>query len=198
MKRTILGGILVLIPMAVVVIVLGKAFQISKSIAEPVSQIIPIERVAGIAFVNLLAILLIILLCYLVGWGAQKGLIGSKAKRLDGLMMDVLPGYAVTKGMIASMAEHEDQANQPIPVVVHFDDNSQMAFEMARDEGRVVVFLPGAPSAWSGSIVLVRPDQVEALNIPMHQASRMLKGYGRSMLSGLPADLRPKDPPTKA
>lgn len=72
MKTTILGGVLFLAPLAIIAFILGKAFQISTKIVAPLDHLLPIKNFAGIASVNILALLFIILLCYVAGLLAQR------------------------------------------------------------------------------------------------------------------------------
>ncbi len=182
MKTTILGGLLFLVPLAFLTIVLGKAFQLSTMVAEPLDKIIPIHSLAGIAFINVLAVLLIVVVCFLAGLAAQRGWMSSRVQQLDGLLIDAIPGYAVAKGMIGSVANEEEIAAVLAPVLVRFDDYDQIAFEIEHDEERSVIFLPGSPSTWSGSTVVVDRARVHTLNIQTHQAVKLMRVLGRGTL----------------
>ncbi len=183
MKTTILGGILFLVPVAMLAIVIGKSFQLSMMLAEPVDQMIPIENVAGVAFVNIVALVLILVICYLAGLAARMGLMSSRLERLDGLLIDFIPGYAVTKSVIGSVAQDEDVSQVFKPVTVAFDDYSQIAFEIERNETTAILFLPGAPSAWAGSTVAVDVARVSPLDLPTHQAAKLMRKMGRGTLA---------------
>lgn len=182
MKTTVLGGLLFLVPLAVLAIVIGKAYQVSMLVAGPIDKIVPIETVVGVAFVNLVAVALIVLVCYLAGLAAKRGFIGSRMEQLDGFLIDVIPGYAVAKGMIGSVTREDDIAALLTPVLVSFDDYDQIAFEIEHDDTRSVLFLPGSPSAWSGSTVVTDRKRVRVLNIPTHQAVKLMRVLGRGSL----------------
>ncbi|WP_425044433.1 hypothetical protein [Primorskyibacter sp. S87] len=183
MKTTVLGGVLFLVPLAFVAIVLGKTYQVSMVIADPLDQLIPVSSIAGVAFVNFIAIGLIVLVCYLAGMAAKRGLMSTRMEKLDGLLVDVIPGYAIAKGMIGSVAQEDDIAALLKPALVRFDDYEQIAFEIERDEERAVVFLPGAPSTWSGSTVVVEVSRVQILDVPTHQAVKLMRVLGRGSLA---------------
>jgi uncharacterized membrane protein len=65
------------------------------------------------------------------------------------------------------------------PVLVTFDDHQMIAFEIERTETYAIVFLPGSPTGWSGSSVVVDLDRIKSLNVPTHQASALLRTMGR-------------------
>lgn len=72
MKTTILGGLLFLVPLAFLAIVLGKAFQVSMLLVDPIDAVIPIETLEGIAFIDGMAIALILVVCFLAGLAAWR------------------------------------------------------------------------------------------------------------------------------
>ncbi|MFK7879803.1 hypothetical protein [Roseobacter sp.] len=183
MKTTILGGLLFLVPFAVILIVLGKAYQVSIVVATVLDKYIPITHVGGVAFANILALLLIVLVCYLAGLAARTGIMAKRMEQIDGFLIDVLPGYAVAKGMIGSVANKDDVASLLNPVIVKFDDYDQIAFEIESDAQRSVVFLPGAPTTWAGSTVVVEKSRVQPLSIPAHQAVKLMRVLGRGSLA---------------
>ena len=71
-KTTILDGLLFLVPLAFLAIVLGKTFQVSMLLVDPIDAVMPIETVAGIAFISVMAIVLIVVVCFLAGLAARR------------------------------------------------------------------------------------------------------------------------------
>ena len=63
--------------------------------------------------------------------------------------------------------------------MARFDDHELIAFDIERlDDGRVVLYLPGAPDAWSGSVVLVPAERVQPLDIDPAQLARSMQRLG--------------------
>lgn len=182
MKTTILGGILFLAPLAIIAFILNKAFQMSMLVVAPLDKILPVKNVFGVASLNVLALLFILLLCYLAGLLAQRAFLGKRMQRLDGFLVDIIPGYAVFKALVGSASSNEELAARLKPVLARFDDYEQIAFEIERGESQSVLFLPGAPSAWSGSTVIADNSRITPLNIPAHQATKLLRTFGRGSL----------------
>ncbi|MBT3194782.1 MAG: DUF502 domain-containing protein [Verrucomicrobia bacterium] len=178
-KTTILGGLIFLVPLVVVTVVLAKAHEVMSKVAKPFSALIPLDTVGGVAIANLLAILAILLCCLIVGMLAK----GDTAKRLlksteEKLL--VIPAYAFVKGVTDSLISSEEAAKAFIPVIVKFDDNAQMAFEIERsEEGNVVIYLPGSPNPWSGSMVYFKEDRVERLDMSVPDAINNIRHLGR-------------------
>lgn len=183
MKTTILGGIMFMVPLAFVAIVISKTFEISLLLARPLDGLIPLDRVAGVALANILAVLIILVVCYLAGLAARGGFLSRRVERLDNLLIDVMPGYAVAKGVLGGAANAEDLADLVTPVIVAFDDYEQIAFEIERTAEQATVFLPGSPSAWTGSTIVVETRRVRVLGLPPHQTIKLLRVMGRGSLN---------------
>ncbi len=79
------------------------------------------------------------------------------------------------------------------PVLVRFDDYSQIAFEIERNETEAVIFLPGAPSTWSGSTVMVDLARVQKIDAPTHKTVKTMRVLGRGSLQLVAGDAEKSD-----
>ena len=178
-RTTVVGGIVFLIPFVILVVVLGKAFEIMRHIAQPLSSVIPVDTVGGIALANLLQIVLILVLCFVAGLLAKARLSAKLAEGLEKRFLERLPVYHFIKGMAGSIVQAEGDETMKT-VLARFDDNAQIAFEIERTaDGQVVVYLPGAPNPWSGSVALMAADRVTPLDVPMLTAVQKIKQLGK-------------------
>jgi len=178
-KTTILGGVIFLIPFVIVVVVLGKAHGIMLVVAEPMSNWIPVDEVGGVALANVLALLAIVLSCFVFGLMARSVPAKKIYRALDATLTSV-PGYAFVKGFADGISRSEEHAKSFIPVIARFDDNAQISFEIERTpEGSVVVYLPGAPNPWSGTVVYLEPGRVEKLDMSVADAVKSIQALGR-------------------
>ncbi|MEM6312072.1 MAG: hypothetical protein AAF754_18755 [Pseudomonadota bacterium] len=189
MKTTLLGGLIFLVPVAVIAILFTKVFHISMAVVAPIDKIIPINSIAGVAFVNFLAIIAILLVCFIAGLLAKTAFFSQKVDLIDGLLIDTIPGYAVAKGVLGSVTRKEELATLLPSVLVRLDDYQQIAFEIERVGNQVVVFLPGTPSAWAGSTIIVDAERVRKLDMPTHKTVKLMRVLGRGSLqaaNGIP------------
>jgi uncharacterized membrane protein len=63
-------------------------------VAQPFAKMLPIDAVAGIAIINLIALLIVIFLCFFAGFVARSALGRSAFSWLDSKLMALIPGYA--------------------------------------------------------------------------------------------------------
>jgi uncharacterized membrane protein len=164
MKTTLIGGIIFLVPVAIVAALLGKIFQLTGKLAEPISKLIPIESVGGVALASIIAVVLILVIGFVAGLAAKSALGGRLFASLESKLYDLVPRYTFIKNMTADLAGNIDNLKALKPIMVKFDDYSQIAFEVSSsDEDWATIYLPGSPDPWSGSIVNVEKSRIEAL-----------------------------------
>jgi len=179
-KTMILGGLIFLVPFAVVLLVVGKVFSVSMQLAEPIADRSPVDAVAGIALANLLSVAIILLACFLAGIAAKSAPGRRLYRKLDELLLNMIPRYTFIKSMTASLGGEDQRVL--IPALVQFDDLAQIAFEVERGPGDLVtVYLPGSPDPWSGSVAHVTPDRVSPLNRDFASVIGSLRKVGRGM-----------------
>ena len=178
-RTTLIGGILFLIPLVFVVVVLGKAFQIIKTVATPLGKLIPLETVGGFAVVEILTFLIMISGCLLAGILARSPWAQKINEKLDAVLLQLVPGYAWVKGMTGGIRD-EDAEKELKPSLVKFDDQFQLAFEVDRTpDGLVAVYLPGAPDPRSGSVSYVTRDRIRPVDTGFQAVVKICKHLGR-------------------
>jgi uncharacterized membrane protein len=178
-RVTVLGGILFLLPLVVAVAVITKALSIVHSLATPMLENLPIETVAGAALIHVVSIVVLVLLCFLAGLAAQRPAAGRLVNYLEQDVLMKFPPYALLRTRTESILKPEDR-DKLTPAVVRFDDYWQLAYHIETlNDGRAVVFLPGSPDPWSGSVCTVDGDRVGALDATVKSMGDALKRLGK-------------------
>jgi uncharacterized membrane protein len=152
-RTTIVGGIIFLIPIAILIAVIAKGLQATGVIARPVAAVFPVY-IGGIAVAQVLAIVFLLLICFMAGLLARLALARKAVDALETNVLSRVPAYALLKTKTQSMLSPEDIEGMSV-VVMRFDDSWQIGFEIERVEGgKVALFLPGSPDPWSGSVCI--------------------------------------------
>jgi uncharacterized membrane protein len=168
-----------LIPIVISVAVISKGLEITGVIAKSIAHVLPVDMIGGFAVAQVLAIVLLLLVCFVAGLLARAAIARRLVYGLEANVLSRVPAYALLKTKTQSMLSLEDVEGMP-PVVVRFDDAWQIALEIERIEGgKVALFLPGAPDPWSGSICIADKDRVTPLDLPVAFVARMSKQLGR-------------------
>jgi len=182
-KTTVIGGFVFLIPAVIVVVALGKLIGALKVLAKALAPLFGIESLAGGLLLELLALTVTVLLCFIAGLLARRASAKRMRATLDRTLLNSFPGYAFIKGFADNLRHTEEMAGSFVPVAVQFDDYAQIAFETQREpNGKVSVYLPGAPNPWSGTVVYVSSERVKPLPITLTEALRNIRTLGKGSI----------------
>lgn len=177
-RATIVGGMLFIVPFVLLVLVIGKALELLRAIVNPIAEKLPFEFMIGLETPSLLSIFLLLLLSFAAGLFARTSIAKSVVNWLETTLLSDLPGYSFMKNMGDEAAE-TGPTQQYQSVLARFDDAWQIGFLVERLEGgRVVVFIPGSPSPWSGSVFIFDEDRITLIDEATNASIKVLKKMG--------------------
>jgi uncharacterized membrane protein len=184
-RTTVLGGLIFLLPIVFVVIIIGKALEITNKLFAPLAGLLPIDSIGGLAVVKVIGFVILVLLCSFAGLAARTALAGKYMQTLETKVLGKIPAYTLLKSKAESVLRPEDIGGIRT-ILLRLDDMWQLAFEIERIEsGKIVVFLPGAPDPWSGSVCIVTEDRITPLDLTVKSATDIMKRLGRGSTGAL-------------
>lgn len=179
-KKTILNGILLLIPITITGYLLYKVIGVLKLIARPISSRVSYDFFGIDIVSNLIIILLFILVCFVTGLIASKKRVSKFVFYLENNLLIKIPGYIFFKGISDGILSSKKSTENFEPVLVEFDDNAQLGFKIeSLKSGEIVVYVPGSPVPWSGSIIYVAQERVRLLDTSVTKALKHMQHLGR-------------------
>jgi uncharacterized membrane protein len=180
-KTTVVGGFVFLIPAVIVFIALGKLFGALKDFAKAIAPIFGAESFAGGAALDVLAIGVVVCISFIAGLLARRGTAKQIRAKLDSTLMSVVPGYIFIKGLADNLRQTEELSGSLLPVVVDLGDCEQIAFETNRHpDGKVAIYLPGAPNPWSGNIIFLPSERVRRIPVSLTEVIHNIRTLGKS------------------
>lgn len=187
LTTTLIGGAVFLLPLIVVLYVLGQGLALTAHAVQPLVELLPDKSVGGVTLASVAALALLLLLCFGAGLLARAAVGQAFSARFEDKLQTLYPRYSVIKAM--SQGLHGALGKKVLkPALATFDDHELVGFDMERlDDGRVVLYVPGAPDAWSGSVLLVAPERVQPLDVDAAGLAKALQGLGLGMAALLRA-----------
>jgi len=172
--NTIVGGLLVLVPVYIAVLLLGKAMQTGASAVKPLADLLP----AWLPAEHVLSLLLVLLICFVVGLLVRTSRGSTVRQQLDRSVFGKLPGYEMLRSLSQQVAGRGDAAGWK-PVIVEIEDALVPAFAVeALDDGRYTIFVPSVPTPFAGALYVMGPERVHAVDVPVGQAVRVISQWG--------------------
>lgn len=179
-RATALGGLLFLLPLAVVVGLLAYVYSFVVVAYESIEVWIPFHSTTGIAMLFAATVALLLVLCFLAGLMAHRAIGRKFSQFLEKYLTTLFPKYAIYKDLLAGNIGGTRDVPSLRPVLVTTPECQRIAFESDRlNETQVVVFFPGAPDAWIGSVGIVEASRVHPLNVPFNDVVGLIEQLGR-------------------
>lgn len=177
LRDTLTGGILFLLPIVLILMVIGKAFVILEKIASPISDKLP-TIILGLNGSRLVAIALLILLCFLGGLLFRTQRVKGWISILEEHVLIYLPGYSLIKAVTVDAVGGVEEHNMK-PAAIKDGDFWSLGFLVEEGERMSTVFIPEAPRPESGEIKMVPKESVKKLDVSTNIFNRSIKNYGK-------------------
>ncbi|MDA0818221.1 MAG: hypothetical protein O2946_11745 [Planctomycetota bacterium] len=179
-KTTVIGGLIFLLPLAVLGGLLGYVYNVVLVIYEPLKAHLPVRSAIGISILFLVAVGILLLLCFVCGLAAQRAIGRTFSRTIEKQLVMVFPKYAIYKDIVAGNIGGDALAPSLVPVTVRFNDAIRIGYEAGRTaRGLVIVYLPGAPDPWIGEVVLVEADRIQSLDVSFNETAAICERLGR-------------------
>jgi uncharacterized membrane protein len=182
-KLTIVGGALLLIPLFVLVAVIVKAGSLVKRIVTPIAHRLPFQ-IPGIAKETLLAILVLLLLCFLAGIFMHTGIAQRFKKLLEEDILVHIPGYSYLQALSTDKLTNSHSSTWK-PATVQIDGNEVICFVIDETEHYCSIFFPSAPIPSSGTVCAREKQEVRYLSISVSEAIAILRQLGKGSAAAL-------------
>jgi uncharacterized membrane protein len=186
LQTTILGGAFFLLPIVVLAYLINKAFDFARRGLKPVAKVIPDQLVSGTTMETIMAVCLIVLLCFLAGLFARTLMAQKFTSKLESAMLSKVPAYDYLKQAGSSMMGLGEMAEHPV-VLAQLGDAWRLGVQTDIVQGGLAaVFIPNSPNTFSGSVFFVARDRVQRLDVPLAGALHCLErcGVGGGSLLG--------------
>jgi uncharacterized membrane protein len=182
-RTTIIGGFLFLLPLFLIVFIISKVSDFLLVLLRPFLKSFENYTFFGVAALNIIAILLLLAFCFIAGLLAKTRLAKKLISRMEDSILGLVPGYNVIKSKTQSMIGFE---NQKVEVVLaRVDDGWQLSFLIEKvDDNLYTVFIPNAPTPFSGSVYHVESNRIIRTAITKKQAIICIRqfGFGSALL----------------
>ena len=179
-RSTLTGGILFLLPVVLLVMLFDKAHGLLLKVSAPFAEKLP-EIIFGFDGSNLLAVLLLIFICFISGLFFRSKLVKIWVRKIEDNVLVNLPGYAMIKSITtSSLGEQSDTDMSPILILE--DDSRGLAFLVEKGETYSTVFIPDAPKYDAGEVKIIPSDRIQKLDINMHEFTQSIKSYGKGAI----------------
>ena len=193
---SLVGGLLVLVPVYLAILLLLKAAKSLAGLVKPIARLLPDWVPAG----RLLSLLLVLLICFLVGSALRTRMGRAARDRVESSLFERIPGYGVLRSLTQQIAGY-GQEKAWKPALAEIEDALVPAFIIEEFvDGRYTIFVPSVPTPLAGAVYVLGPERVHPLDVPFTVAIKTISRWGagcRDLVGTLsPAGEVAHSPPT--
>ena len=171
---TLMAGILVVVPVYLGVLLLLKATKTLADLMKPVTALLP----AWLPGDQILAPLLLLAICFLVGVAIGTSAGRDIEKRIEHSLFEKIPGYTLFRSLTQRLVgESQDEAWKPALAEIEHALVPAFIIEEHAD-GRYTVFVPSVPTPLAGAVFVLTADRVHPVDIAFTQALKTVSRWG--------------------
>lgn len=183
-KTTLIGGLLIIMPLYLSLLLLFKAVASLRVLIYPITRELP----PTLQFPQTIAVLIIVLICFICGIGLRTAL-GLRIKNaVEHTLLEKIPGYALIRGLTNRLVGREDE--QSFSVVLAEIENALVPAFLVEDCGddQYAVFVPSIPTPAAGAIYILAKNRVHAVDVSFTKAISVISRWGagsKELLAGM-------------
>jgi uncharacterized membrane protein len=173
-KTTLIGGILVVLPLYVSLLLLAKTVTGLLALVAPVTAQIPTD----VEFRQIIAVLVLVAVCFVTGIIVRTGP-GLRAKNaFERAVLRKVPGYELLRGLAGRITGRADDPTFE-PALVEIEEALVPALIVERlDDGRYTVLVPSVPTPMAGAVYILPPERVHPVDVPFTKALAVFSKWG--------------------
>lgn len=172
--NAVIGGVLVVMPVYLTVLVLIHAMKSVVGLVRPLTLLIPDWMPAE----DVLSLLIVVLFCFVVGLVVRTRAGRAVRERMEMSFFGRLPGYALFRSLTQQLAG-EGQETVWRPALAEIEEALVPAFIIEElDDGRFTVFVPSVPTPLAGAVYVLARNRVHPLNVSFTQAVKSISRWG--------------------
>jgi len=163
---TLVGGLLVVVPVYLAVLLLLKAMQSVAGLVRPFARLLP----PSIPAENILSLLLVLSLCFLIGLAVRAPMGRAIRERIEKSLFERIPGYTLIRSLTQRLAG-ESRENVWQPALAEIEEALVPAFIIEElEDGSFTVFVPSIPTPLAGAVYVLSRERVHPVDVPFTQA----------------------------
>lgn len=178
-KTTLLGGLLVLLPLMLFFLLIDELFGLVVALATPIADLFPNGMFDNLQTPVLIAVLLIVMASFFFGLSMRLVYLRRLGIWIERTLLERLPIYTAVKRLSQGLLGGGDE-NVFRPAVMTSREGEREIVYVVEDhkDGEVTVLVPWAPASFAGPVKIVQRACLEMLEADLGETSRALSHWG--------------------
>ncbi len=179
-KSAVIGGLLVVLPLAIFLFILTWVFGVVRAGIGPVTTLVMENSPLQGIVVDVLVISLIVIACFAVGVLVRTKLGKWIYSILEARVLLKAPGYSLIKETVAQFLGNKKSPFSSVALAqIYCNDTMVSSFITdEHEDGSYTVFVPTGPNPTSGNIYHLPSQYVHPVDVPIEDTMRSIISCG--------------------
>jgi len=179
-KSTLIGGLLVVLPVAIFAFVLVWVFNLVHRVISPLTKWTIGGSTFQIIAADVLVVLVLVCVCFLVGAVVRTRLGTWLYRLLETNLLRRTPGYSLIKETVSQFLGNKKSPFSSVALARIFGNETLVSVFVTdtHDDGSYTVFMPTGPNPTSGNIYHLPSENVIPIDVPVEDAMRSIISCG--------------------
>jgi len=179
MKTTILGGLVAVVPIAVLIIALGVLFGILVDITTAMADVLPYGGVANTAIIFGIALVSLVAICFGAGLLVRTAFGSAFVEKMNDLLSKHLPLYKMVRNITHNAAGMKGREFDLALIDLHGSNSRVLGTVMEElPDGRVAAYIPLSPTLGVGQVYVLPRDSVEKMDVTIADFAGAISQWG--------------------
>lgn len=179
-NTTLIGGFLVILPVAILLIVFNWLFNIITGIIAPITSVLTFGGRVDTFLASILALAIIIVACFGLGFMVQTTMGNYLYGQFDKRVLSRIPFYKPIRDTVNQFSNREKTPFTKVVMVNVFGSDTLMTGFITdeHDNDMVTIFVPTGPNPTNGFIFHMQRHQVTEVDISVEEAMKAIISVG--------------------
>lgn len=178
-RKTILSGIIFLMPVFAVVFLLQKVWNGMTGYGQQIATFFGVKTFAGVGPASIMKTILLIVIFYGCGLLVRFAMVTRMREWIETNLLVFVPGY------LKYRVKMEEKLLPPVDsrptVLVRMGHFSKPGLLMGTSGGKAIVFLPSTPDTDNGEVVVMPEQDIEMLTMTAKELKSSLQMSGSGL-----------------
>ena len=180
-KSTLVGGLLVLLPLTILLYALIWVFGLAHRAISPLTKIIMEKSTLQVIVADVVAIGLLVAVCFAVGVVVRTRFGHWIYVLIESRLLRKTPGYSMIKETVSQFLDKDKQSPFSSVALARIFGNDTLVSVFVTDQhedGSCTVFMPTGPNPTSGNIYHLKAENVFPVDVSVEDAMRSIISCG--------------------
>ncbi len=178
-KSCLIGGLFVVLPLALFYLLLTQILQMLVAIATPIADLLPAGMFDEVKAPAVIAVILIVGASFLFGLVLRSVLLQRFGQWIERTTIGRLPLYNAVKNLSKGLIGGKEDGAFKSAILNSANGEREIVYLVEdHGNGQVTVLVPWAPASFAGSVKIMSKDRIELLGASLGDTSMVLSHWG--------------------